>query len=56
MKSGAIGKNGLGHLFIHIGNINTFFYKQSLNFYKKDMDNFGTRFFQKDGLELIRSD
>ena len=39
MISGAISKNGLGHLIMHSGNINTFAYKQSLNFYKEDIHN-----------------
>ena len=38
MISGAISKNGLGHLIMHSGNINTFAYKQSLNFYKEDIN------------------
>jgi len=48
MISGAISKNGLGHLIMHSGNINTFAYKQSLNFYKEDINNLGARFFHQD--------
>ena len=49
MISGDISKNGLGHLIMHSGNINTFAYKQSLNFYKEDINRLGARFFQQDG-------
>ena len=54
MISGAISKNGLGHLIMHGGNINTFVYKQSLNFYKEDIDNLGTKLFQQDGGHILR--
>ena len=46
--SGWISKDGLGKLIFHSGNINTFAYKQVLQFYREDMDNLGERYFQQD--------
>ena len=37
--SGGISKDGLGKLIFHSGNINTFAYKQVLQFYREDIDN-----------------
>ena len=51
--SGGISKDGLGKLIFHSGNINTFAYKQILQFYREDIDNLGERFFQQDGAEHI---
>ena len=45
--SGGISKDGLGKLIFHSGNINTFAYKQVLQFYKEDIDNSGKKLFNK---------
>ena len=48
MVSGRICESGLGKLIFHSGNVNTFAYKQVLNFYKDDLDNFEDKYFQQD--------
>ena len=37
MVSGGISSEGLGKLIFHSGNVNTFAYKQVLNYYKEDL-------------------
>ena len=49
MVSGGICKEGLGKLIFHSGNVNTFAYKQVLNFYREDLDKFTNKYFQQDG-------
>jgi len=49
MISGGICKEGLGQIIFHSGNVNSFAYKQVLNFYKDDIRKFGPKFFQQDG-------
>jgi len=39
IASGGISKDGLGKLIFHSGNINTFTYKQVLQFYREYIDN-----------------
>ena len=53
--SGGISKDGLGKLIFHSVNINTFAYKQVLQFYKKDIDNLGLKIFQQDGARVHSS-
>ena len=40
---------GLEKIFFHSGNVNTFAYKQVLNYYREDLDNFDDKYFQQDG-------
>ena len=49
LVSGGICQEGLGRIIFHSGNVNTFAYKQVLNFYKEDIDNFNNKFFQHEG-------
>ena len=49
MVSGGISSEGLGKLIFHSGNVNTFAYKQVLNYYKEDLSSFQPKFFQQDG-------
>jgi len=49
MISGGICNEGLGKIIFHSGNVNTFAYRQVLNFYKEDLDNFKDKIFQQDG-------
>ena len=49
MVSGGICREGLGKLIFHSGNVNTFAYKQVLNYYREDLDNFNNKYFQQDG-------
>ena len=49
MVSGGICREGLGKLIFHSGNVNTFAYKQVLNYYREDLDNFDDKYFQQDG-------
>jgi len=49
MVSGGICRDGLGKLIFHSGNINSFAYKQVLQFYREDMDVFHGKIFQQDG-------
>ena len=49
MVSGGICNKGLGKLIFHSGNVNTFAYRQVLNYYKEDLDFFGEKMFQQDG-------
>ena len=49
MVSGGICREGLGKLIFHSGNVNTFAYKQVLNYYREDLDNFEHKYFQQDG-------
>ena len=55
MISGGICKKGLSHLIFHSGNVNTFSYKQVLDFYKEDINDFGVKFFQQDGARVHSS-
>ena len=47
--SGGICEEGLCKLIFHSGNVNTFAYKQVLNYYREDLDNFKDKYFQQDG-------
>ena len=49
MVSGGICNKGLGKLIFHSGNVNSFAYRQVLNYYKEDLDNLGKKIFQQDG-------
>ena len=49
MISGGIYKEGLGRIIFHSGNVNSFAYRQVLNFYKEDIDKFSNKIFQQDG-------
>ena len=49
MVSGGISSEGLGKLIFHSGNVNTFAYKQVLNYYKEDLSSFQPKYFQQDG-------
>ena len=49
MVSGGICNKGLGKLIFHSGNVNTFAYRQVLNYYKEDLNFFGEKMFQQDG-------
>ena len=55
LVSGGICNEGLGRLIFHSGNVNTFAYKQVLNFYKEDMHNFTDKYFQQDGARVHSS-
>jgi hypothetical protein len=46
MVSGGISKKGLGNIIFHRGNVNTFSYKQVLDYYKAGCNNFKPKFFQ----------
>ena len=49
MVSGGICRAGLGEIIFHSGNVNTFSYKQVLDFYKEDINDLRVKFFQQDG-------
>ena len=49
MVSGGICNEGLGKIIFHSGNVNTFSYKQVLEFYREDLNQYPTKFFQQDG-------
>lgn len=49
LVSGGICNEGLGKIIFHSGTVNSFAYKQVLNFYKEDMDKFTDKYFQQDG-------
>ena len=49
MVSDGISKDELGEIIFHSGNVNTFAYKQVLNFYKKDFEKLKPKYFQQDG-------
>ena len=48
MISGGICKKGLGRIIFHNGNVNSFVYRQVLNFYKEDIDKFSHKIFHQD--------
>ena len=48
MASGGISKNGLWNIILHSGKVNTFSYKQVLDYYKADCNNCKPNFFQQD--------
>ena len=49
LVSGGICCEGLSNLIFHSGTVNSFAYKQVLNFYKEDMKKFAEKYFQQDG-------
>ena len=49
MVSGGICREGLTKLVFHSANVNSFSYKQVLEFYKEDLKAFPGKFFQQDG-------
>ena len=49
MVSGGKCREGLSKLVFHSGNVNSFSYKQVLEFYKEDLKAFPGKFFQQDG-------
>ena len=55
MISGGICKEGLGRIIFHSGNVNSFAYRQVLNFYKEDIDKFSNKIFQQDGAKAHSS-
>ena len=55
MVSDGISKNGLGNIILHSGNVNTFSYKQVLDYYKADCNNFKPKFFQQDEAKVHSS-
>ena len=55
MVSDGISKNGLWNIILHSGNVNTFSYKQVLDYYKADCNNFKPKFFQQDGARVHSS-
>ena len=55
MVSGGICRAGLGKIIFHRGNVNTFSYKQVLEFYKKDFEKLQPLFFQQDGVRVHSS-
>ena len=55
MVSGEISKSGLGNIIFHSGNANIFSYKQVLDYYKADCNNFKPKFFQQDGARVYSS-
>ena len=55
MVSGGISKSGLGNIIFHSGNSNIFSYKQVLDYYKADCNNFKPKFFQQDGARVYSS-
>ena len=56
MVSGGISKNGIWNIILHSGNVNTFSYKQVLDYYKADCNNFKPKFFQQDGARVHSSE
>ena len=55
LVSGGICREGLGRLIFHSGTVNSFAYKQVLNFYKEDMESFPDKYFQQDGARVHSS-
>ena len=55
MVSGGICRAGLGEIIFHSGNVNTFAYKQVLEYYKKDFEKLQPLFFQQDGARVHSS-
>ena len=55
MISGGICKEGLGRVIFHSGNVNSFAYKQVLQFYKDDLNGFSQKYFQQDGARVHSS-
>ena len=55
MVSGGICRDGLGKLIFDSGNVNSFAYKQVLNFYREDLDNYPDKYFQQDGARVHSS-
>ena len=55
MVSGWICRAGLGEIIFHSGNVNTFSYKQVLEFYKKDFKKLQPLFFQQNGARVHSS-
>ena len=55
MVSGGICGAGLGEIIFHSGNVNSFSYKQVLEFYKKDFEKLQPHFFQQDGARVHSS-
>ena len=53
MVSGGICRAGLGEIIFHSGNVNTFAYKQVLEYYKKDFEKLQPLFFQQDGAFIL---
>ena len=49
MVSGGMCNEGLGKIIFHSGNVNSFSYKQVLHFYREDLDQYPSKFFQQDG-------
>ena len=49
MVSGGICDEGLGKIIFHSGNVNSFAYKQVLNFYRDDLNEYPSKYFQQDG-------
>ena len=44
MVSGGICRKGLGKIIFHSGNVNSFSYKQVLEFYREDLNQYPTKF------------
>ena len=55
MIFGGICKEGLGRIIFHNGNVNSFAYRQVLNFYKEDLDKFPNKIYQQDGAKAHSS-
>ena len=55
MLSGGISKYGLWNIIFHSGKVNSFSYKQVLDYYKADCNNFKPKFFQQDGARVHSS-
>ena len=49
LVSGGMCNEGLGKIIFHSGNVNSFSYKQVLHFYREDLDQYPSKFFQQDG-------
>ena len=49
MVSGGICDEGLGKIIFHSGNVNSFAYKQVLKFYRDDLNEYPSKYFQQDG-------
>ena len=49
MVSGGICDEGLGKIIFHSGNVNSFAYKQVLEFYRDDLNEYPSKYFQQDG-------
>ena len=46
MVSDGLNKSGHANIIFHSGNVNTFFYKKVLDYYKADCNNLKPKFFQ----------